>query len=448
MKTEIKEYFLQKLTQDMDRDGWSQMISYFPHLFLIDRDLSSLDSNDYNGGKAFLAKMAQANNNSNYDVTMHIKEKTNFINSLVKFKNNKQPVKKENCGAVGLTKSDIIKCAAETDNNNNIDKVITLIDTAFTKHYSDETLSILAIFIAEGRDFALQFSDQLEPISVPGYLNTNFDLSVLAHEAYHSGVQDMLFDNDDFGNAENAIASKEKYLTALKEVYKNVIKLANSDQEVNHIDDLFELAALIIKNIPDIGSFDGCNPDMAAIWKENSRIYDIKINEIDWYSQHTLPFTLDDVEDLDQFFQKNDLYCQSIAKKYNYTQEQFNLLGRVDYFLTCPNFNLENNIVPDSECKSLSPEAMPSVFQLIERGISTDALMIFQPLVDYFEDVQKVIDLRKQAHIDHYCAPFVNWYTQFEAIEHCTSLKNDNQACMFQEQKVGICITDLTNYQV
>ncbi len=408
------------MTQDLEssqfikKEEWEEAI-------LRARSLVILGNGKIEKAMNSLEQLVLYNNGSNIYVTNHIQDLKGTLNSLAEFQNNKYKVKNDGCNAPKMTIGDVIKCSSSTDDEKNIAKVIDLIDQALENSNFRKIFSVLAIFIAQssGRDsYIFQFSDKLEPYSTPSYLNTNFTLSILVHEAYHS-LQYTLLKGDEFYDTEDNFF-KDAYFKALESTYKNIIDLVTPHQGMESIEDLLELEAIIREAVPDIKKFDMCNPDIIRLVQNrytfNNTISDLKFN----LPEEDYAYYFEEVDNIEQFFDKNEINCKTLINKYNYSQEQINLLGRFEYFLSCQDFDLENKIIPSANCKSLSTELVPSIFQLVAGGISKDTTAVVQPMLDYLDIyVEAFINYFKDKHTHDYCDIFVAEINQQSLLGAC-----------------------------
>lgn len=341
---------------------------------------------------------------SDLDFKLHIKELKET--AKLKEKLERQVTKLldgEVCEEREIKKWDLIKCNTYTD-FENLREVENFIDKVWQNPLVEKFLSLIAVFMAEGKDFKFIFTTTHEPLAYGKGLISNLDPEIFEHELYHV-MQTILFKRSDHYIGGR---TKENFEIALKKTYLNILHFIGEREYIADTSySLISLGKAIKEKIPEMKWFDYCDPKMQKIWVEDFYQKNKSVLEIERDSGYVLPFKIDEnYRNIEAVVEETNQHCESVKAKYNFRSEEIKFMGRVNYFLTCKDETADFSIVEDEKCTDFShrTETIPSLFQIHEQGFSSDLLDLMQPMTNYvIETVLPIIENYENLHVEHHC---------------------------------------------
>ncbi len=315
-----------------------------------------------------------------------------FVSPRIEFQNNKKSLLDIGYSNPFITRDDIIKAATEQDSRDS-ENAAHLIDQVWGNKYYNALFTLLAIFVAEGKQFKILFSDHLNLQFFTSHLETDYKFDTFVHESYHA-LQTFIFNGKDYHNQKvflnDMIDTRKEFLSAFCKTCVNIIKAISYGTDLSDVNthDHTILASLLLKLLPSRVSY--CYSGIIAEVQNEASLDDINTNQI-----------IQDINNGQNFTSHNEVivsinnYCSAIDKQFGVPSY---VLERIMYFITNADIKDDN-----------FPEVIPAIFELMAQGVDQKHLNMFEPMLAYVdEQILPIIEEYKQLHIEYNCAPLLD----------------------------------------
>lgn len=396
-KSEEEEFILNSVKNNST--GLLDLITIYMYNLLHTYEL--VTNRDFDNFRSIVDNLSAATNNANLEKhIISLKDNLKIFESLQNA--SISVLEGDKCFEREITVVDLIKCNTKTD-IEDLKKVESFIEKVAFDPVIYKFLSLVAIFIAEGKQYNFKISSIHEAISSPAYLISNTDSFIFAHELYHS-VQKLGFGGEDFYDTE----SQETFEAALENTYLKIIDHYDKGKSLTcYLEDLPTLIKVLKESFPEMKWLDFCHKtfqDKLTMDFYHSSDLSLGINFINYL----FPFQVQNSAKVENIIDRINFECEMVKTYYNFSDHDIWFLGRVNYFSSCEDDSEDGSIVEDEECSNTSyrTEVLPSYFQMREQKIDNNILKLMDPMLAYVNaEVFPMIDNYARLHIENFCSP-------------------------------------------